>query len=75
VSTVLLPFLFLLLSFLQFLQVFLGELDDVGRLLLGGEQRRRPVQRLAVGGARQILPQVLVHGFALQEFGSDGEIK
>lgn len=72
-----LPLLFLFLSFLQFLQVFLGELDDVRSLLLGGQRRggegaRSSVERLAVGGARQILPQMLVHGLALQEFGSEG---
>ncbi|KAA8590349.1 hypothetical protein FQN60_014283 [Etheostoma spectabile] len=56
-----------------FLQIFLGEFDDVRSLLLGGQQRGPSVQRLTIGGACQILSQMLVHGFALQEFGSDGE--
>lgn len=72
-----LPFLFLFLSLLQFLQVLLGELDDVRRLLLRGQQRGgegagAAVERLAVGGARQILPQILANGLTLQEFGSEG---
>lgn len=76
-TTVSLPFLFLFFSFLQFLQVFLGELDDVGSLLLGGQRRGgegagSAVERLPSGGARQILPQMLVHSLALQEFGSGG---
>lgn len=76
-TTLSLPFLLLLFSFLQFLQVFLGELDDVGGLLLGGQQRvggegtSPAVERLAGGGSGQILPEVLIHSFALQEFGSE----
>lgn len=78
--TVLLPFLFLFLSFLQFLQVLLGEFDDVRSLLLrgqrrGGESAGSSVERLAIGGTRQILPQMLVNRFTLQEFGSEGEIQ
>ena len=75
-----LPFLFLFLSFLQFLQVFLGQLDDVRRLLLwsqhgGGERAGPSVERLTAGGTRQILPQILIDSFALQEFGSEEEVQ
>lgn len=63
--TPLLPFLLLLLPFLQLLQVFFGHFDDVRGLLLGGrggggEGARAPVERLPVGGAGQVLPQVLI---------------
>lgn len=76
-TTVLLPFLLLLFSFLQFLQVFLGEFDDVRGLLLGGhhgggEGAGASVERLTIGGTRQVLPQVLIDSFALEEFGSEG---
>lgn len=67
---VLLPFLLLLLFFLQFLQVFLGEFNDVSGLLLGSHDRRGEgagpaVERLPVGGTRQVLPQVFIHSFTL----------
>ncbi len=75
-----LPFLFLFFSLLQFLQVFLGEFDDVRSLLLGGQQRGGEgagpsVERLTIGGTGQILPQMLIHSLAFQEFGSEGEIQ
>lgn len=74
-----LPFLLLLFSFLQFLQIFLSELDNVSSLLLGGQEgggkrAGAPVERLTVGGARQILPQILADRLALQEFGPEDNI-
>ena len=79
-TTDLLPFLFLFLSFLQFLQVLLGKFNDVRSLLLrgqrrGGESAGSSVERLAIGGTRQILPQMLINRFALQEFGSESEMQ
>lgn len=71
-----LPFLFLLLPLLQFFQVFLGKFDDVRGFLFGGQSSREgaraSVQRLPVGGAGQVFPQVLVHRLAFQQFGSAG---
>lgn len=76
----LLPFLFLFLSLLQFLQVFLSQLNDVGSLFLRGHQSvgegaGPSVERLTGGGAGQILPQVLIHRFALQQLSPEENIQ
>lgn len=63
-----LPFLFLPLLFLQFLQVFLGHLNDVWGVFFGrkagGDGGR--VKRGACGDAGQVLAQVFIHGLAFQ---------
>lgn len=75
-----LPFLLLLFSFLQFLQIFLSEFDNVSRLLLGGQKSGGKgagpsKERLTVGGTGQILPQILTDSLALQEFCPEDSIK
>lgn len=70
------PLFLLLLLLLEFLQVFLGHLDDVAGLLLWSEDGRgkgggASVQRGASGGPGQTLPQVLAHGLALQKLRSE----
>lgn len=71
------PFLLLFFSLFQFFQVLLGEFDDVRGFLLGGQRSggeggRASVERLPVGGASQVFPQVLVGRLAFQQLGSAG---
>ena len=71
VETGTIPLLLLLLLLLESLQAFLGHLDDVAGLLLGGEGAGGAgVQRGARGGPSKTLPLVLVHCLAFKEFCS-----
>lgn len=73
-----LPLLFLPLFSLQFLQIFLGQIDDIIGLLAwvgpqqGWRERSRTSKERRAGGcSRQVPPQVLIDGFALEKFCSE----
>lgn len=68
------PLFLLFLLLLEFLQVFLGHLDDVPGLLPWSEEGGAAVQRGTSGGPGQVLPEVLAHGLALQKFGSEERV-